>query len=81
LRVEWAKTRARSRRWTEEVDLLEEEMLRILVFLQWKADWWRLLRDGRPLVEDEDLREGLEGYAACQASIFDNMKARFEENW
>ncbi|KAJ7024119.1 hypothetical protein C8F04DRAFT_1192750 [Mycena alexandri] len=26
LRVEWAKTRARAHRWTEEVDLLEEEM-------------------------------------------------------
>ncbi|KAJ7099018.1 hypothetical protein C8R44DRAFT_593419, partial [Mycena epipterygia] len=41
LRVEWAKTRARAHRWTEEVDLLEEEMRRILVFLEWRAGWWR----------------------------------------
>ncbi|KAJ6554112.1 hypothetical protein B0H10DRAFT_2241606, partial [Mycena sp. CBHHK59/15] len=30
LRVEWAKTRARAMRWHEEVDLLEEEMRRVL---------------------------------------------------
>ncbi|KAJ7729133.1 hypothetical protein B0H14DRAFT_3518394 [Mycena olivaceomarginata] len=29
LRIEWAKTRARAYRWTEEVDLVEEEMRRV----------------------------------------------------
>ncbi|KAJ7457415.1 hypothetical protein FB451DRAFT_1341923 [Mycena latifolia] len=73
LRVEWAKTRARSRQWTEEVDLLEEEMRRVLVFLEWKAGWWRLLKPGRPTVVDPVLQ--------CQAVIQDDMKARFEKTW
>ncbi|KAJ6488184.1 hypothetical protein C8R47DRAFT_978857 [Mycena vitilis] len=82
LRVEWAKTRARARRWTEEVDLLEEEMRRILVFLDWKAEWWRQLKDGRAeLADDKEMREGFMAYAERQASVQVAMKARFEENW
>jgi hypothetical protein len=37
LRVEWAKSRARSNRATEEVLLLLEEMRRVLLFLEWKS--------------------------------------------
>ncbi|KAJ7300391.1 hypothetical protein DFH08DRAFT_725373, partial [Mycena albidolilacea] len=37
LQIEWAKTRARAWRWTEEVDLVEEEMRRVLEFQRWKA--------------------------------------------
>ncbi|KAJ7885134.1 hypothetical protein B0H14DRAFT_3082330 [Mycena olivaceomarginata] len=40
LRVEWAKTRAKAWRWTEEVDLVEEEMRRVVAFLEWKAERW-----------------------------------------
>ncbi|KAJ7761424.1 hypothetical protein B0H16DRAFT_1312223 [Mycena metata] len=82
LRVEWAKTRARAHRWTEEVDLLEEEMRRILVFLQWRAWWWRGLKDNRPqVVANALMREGFNAYAERQAVIQEKMKARFEENW
>jgi hypothetical protein len=41
LRIEWAKTRAKALRYAEEVDLLEEEMRRVLQFLEWRASWWR----------------------------------------
>ncbi|KAJ7092911.1 hypothetical protein B0H15DRAFT_777021 [Mycena belliarum] len=83
LRVQWAKARARARRWSEEVDLLEEEMRRILVFLEWRASWWRALKDARPKSPDEDvaLREGLHAYAERQAEIRDEMKGRFRRNW
>ncbi|KAJ7077348.1 hypothetical protein C8R44DRAFT_655086 [Mycena epipterygia] len=81
LRVEWAKTRARAHRWTEEVDLLEEEMRRILVFLEWKALWWREQMAGRPEELDEELREGLVAYAERQAVILEDMKTRFETSW
>ncbi|KAJ7076280.1 hypothetical protein B0H15DRAFT_1006298 [Mycena belliarum] len=40
VRIEWAKARAHAMRWTEEVDLLEEEMRRIVQFLAWRGDWW-----------------------------------------
>ncbi|KAJ7725158.1 hypothetical protein B0H14DRAFT_3519387 [Mycena olivaceomarginata] len=41
VRIAWAKTRARAMRWTEEVDLLEEEMRHIVEFLQWRSGWWK----------------------------------------
>ncbi|KAJ7882560.1 hypothetical protein B0H14DRAFT_2565252 [Mycena olivaceomarginata] len=41
VRIAWAKTRARAMCWTEEVDLLEEEMRRIVEFLQWRSGWWK----------------------------------------
>jgi len=37
LRAEWAKSRARTKRATEEVLLLQEEMRRLVEFLKWKA--------------------------------------------
>ncbi|KAJ6552342.1 hypothetical protein DFH09DRAFT_1086110 [Mycena vulgaris] len=78
-------------RWTEEVDLLEEEMRRILVFLDWKAKWWRSLKEARTkesdparydtAMDDPALCEGLHAYAERQAMIQEDMKARFEANW
>ncbi|KAK7022232.1 CxC2 domain-containing protein [Favolaschia claudopus] len=80
LRVEWAKTRARAHRWREEVDLLEEEMRRILVFLDWKAGWWRGLQ-GRDDITEAGLKEGLAAYMERQACIQEAMKRRFESDW
>ncbi|KAJ7024514.1 hypothetical protein C8F04DRAFT_1270212 [Mycena alexandri] len=82
LRVEWAKTRARARRWTEEVNLLEEEMRRILVFLEWRANWWRGLKENRPdVAERAEMKEGFDAYAERQARVQEMMKSRFEDNW
>lgn len=39
VRVEWMKARARSMRWTEELNLLPEEMRRTIAYHRWKADW------------------------------------------
>ncbi|KAJ7302318.1 hypothetical protein DFH08DRAFT_978038 [Mycena albidolilacea] len=59
LRIEWAKTRARAWRWTEEVDLVEEEMRRVLEFQRWKAEWWMGLMNQHPsAADDQTLREG-----------------------
>ncbi|KAJ7106165.1 hypothetical protein C8R44DRAFT_745254 [Mycena epipterygia] len=88
LRVEGAKTWARAHRWTEEVDLLEDEMRRILVFVEWHTAWWRDLKSGqgdaREDMEDvgtdegghvdAELCEGLNAYAVGQAMIQDDMK-------
>jgi len=41
MRVKWAKTHARANRWQEEVILLMEEMRHVVVYLDWKALWWR----------------------------------------
>jgi hypothetical protein len=80
LHIEWAKTRARALRWTEEIDLLEEEMRRIAQFLAWSGSWWD---QQKTLREDVDaaLREGLEGYASRQAARQRGLRARFLTMW
>ncbi|THU98453.1 hypothetical protein K435DRAFT_600195, partial [Dendrothele bispora CBS 962.96] len=67
LRIEWCKSYARVRRWREEVMLLQEEMRRCLVTLEWQATTW----EGRAVIpnfEGERL-EGSSAYAHYQASI------------
>ncbi|KAJ7683477.1 hypothetical protein B0H14DRAFT_2422415 [Mycena olivaceomarginata] len=82
LRLEWAKSRARAWRWTEEVDLLEQEMDQVLRFLWWKEAWWTKLRDQHPsVVEDSMLGEGFAAYTQRQSEIQRHLRLRFEGNW
>jgi hypothetical protein len=68
LRSEWAKSRARAKRATEEVCLLREEMRRALEFLEWKSEWW-LSRQTSREVTCSALAEGLQAYAQEQSDI------------
>ncbi|KAF7361598.1 CxC2 domain-containing protein [Mycena sanguinolenta] len=67
LRVEWCKALARSRRYTEEVRLLREEMRRTIAYgAVAAADWERLA--GESLAgASEELTEGRCAYAAEHA--------------
>ncbi|KAJ7196053.1 hypothetical protein GGX14DRAFT_403533 [Mycena pura] len=58
LRIEWARTRAKAHRWSEEVDLLEEEMRRIRAFLTWHSKWWMERATQSVWQADEVTREG-----------------------
>ncbi|KAG1888680.1 hypothetical protein F4604DRAFT_1877221 [Suillus subluteus] len=40
VRIEWCKSCARALRWLEEVELLREEMCRVLQFFAWQGAWW-----------------------------------------
>ena len=40
LRIEWCRSRARAMRFSEEVELLNEEMRWVLAFLDWEASHW-----------------------------------------
>ncbi|KAJ6582403.1 hypothetical protein B0H19DRAFT_930041 [Mycena capillaripes] len=82
LRIEWAKTRARSMRYTEEVDLLQEEMRRVVQFMDWRRDWWRSLVGLRAAVQpDTALREGHSAYAHKQAAYMGGLSTRFQKLW
>jgi hypothetical protein len=80
LRIEWMKSRARAERWSEEVVLTEEEMRRVLDFLDWKSNWWigqgHLQQNKSP-----ELREGCAAYAAKQAKTLQDMAASFAQQW
>lgn len=80
LRSEWAKSRARVARATEEVALLREEMRRTLAYLQWKTEWW-LARQKMRVVSDQGLAEGLRAYASEQASIQSALSSNFQRLW
>lgn len=71
LRVEWLKSRERAARWTEEVLLLQEEMRRVVAFLEWKA-----------MVADKRIyKEGTRAYANKQAALYRRLQTHFRAQW
>ncbi|KAG1870583.1 hypothetical protein DFJ58DRAFT_852169 [Suillus subalutaceus] len=82
LRVEWCKARARSMRWAEEVELLQEEMRRVSCFLRWHASWWKkkIVEHTLQVGTTAD-NEGLSAYAYRQAQLRDELAHCFEIKW
>lgn len=80
LRVEWCKARARAHRWEEEVQLLHEEMRRIIAFLEWHADWWDA-EGSRRHFSSPQAAEGAFAYAHRQARLRCNMASHFKSVW
>ena len=67
-------------RWGEEVQLVTEEMRRVLCYFAWKQKWWEEQWGKRSEVRP-DIKEGVEAYAAKQASILGNLGRRFVGEW
>ncbi len=67
-------------RWSEEVELLQEEMRRVLQYFTWHAAWWDSQATQRKGVTPE-LAEGLAAYAERQASIRRQMLERCQTAW
>jgi hypothetical protein len=81
LRVDWARSRARKNRWDEEVLLLQEEMRRVVVYLNWKGDWWVLQAKRRQGVVTPDIANGLSSYAYRQAAYSRQLAASCLVYW
>jgi hypothetical protein len=81
MRAEWAQCMARAERWEEEVTLLQEEMRRVVQFLQWRSDEWFTKVDVRLDAVASAVHSGLSAYANKQASIFHNLAVRFCQCW
>ncbi|KAG2117124.1 uncharacterized protein F5147DRAFT_768503 [Suillus discolor] len=80
LRVEWCKARARHNRWHEEIQLLMEEMHRVLAFLKWHIKWWEERATLRTFVRSEDA-EGFVAYAKRQGAVRRALLTSFENRW
>ncbi len=80
MRTEWTKAKARRDRWDEEFLLVQEEMRRVVVYLIWKADWWREQGDRRQ-VNDPSLAQGLSAYAEFQASNWEHLAESCASKW
>jgi len=67
-------------RWSEEVELLHEEMRRVIQFFRWQVNWWE---EQQYLRSDQvpEVLEGLAAYAAKQASIRRAFEAHFCKLW
>ena len=82
--MEWACAQARAERWTEEVQLLQEEMRWIGVFFAYCVMQWES-QAGRRLLEipslDVGLQEGLRAYAAKQGAMYHDMAHTFKVKW
>ncbi|KAL1948716.1 hypothetical protein VTO73DRAFT_10522 [Trametes versicolor] len=81
LRVEWCKARARARRWSEEVDLLLEEMRRVIVYHEWERARWSSLTGTRFGQDRPDYREGFDAYAIRQAATRRSMRDFCRQAW
>ncbi|KAG6836139.1 hypothetical protein H0H93_011016 [Arthromyces matolae] len=79
-KIEWARARARSMRWSEEVELLQEEMRRIRQFLSWESDLW-ISRTTTASNEDPTVVEGMNAYAQSQGHLRRKLVERFEDMW
>jgi len=83
LRIEWCKSRAWAMQFTEEVQLLQEEMERILRFFKWQESRWasnsQLIKNGMTI---SPMRaEGLQAYAERQAALRSALHNCFQYLW
>lgn len=83
-KIEWAKSRARARRYQEEIQIVGEEMKRTLRFFKWKESKWRerafaMSMSGSAITPEHD--EGLRAYADRQAKLCRALHDKCEAKW
>ncbi|KAF8139670.1 hypothetical protein EV363DRAFT_1094807, partial [Boletus edulis] len=79
MRIEWCKARARAARWSEDVDLLMDEMERTLAFFQWDAAGWEERMLFVPAAVGA--AEGHRAYAHRQASLRKALAESCRRSW
>jgi len=78
---EWMTCRARADRWIEEVELLQEEMRRVLVYLEWKSTTWLQKVGTRTGSCTPDIQRGIDAYARRQVAIHRDIAISFASQW
>ena len=86
MRAEWARSRARAERWEEEVDLLVEEMQRIIRFLESESAEWQARADRRVKMFTNlripfDLEDGVRAFAMHHVALYKDLASRFVALW
>lgn len=82
LRVEWSKSQARKMRWEEEVQIIQEEMRRTIVYYERKEQWW-LEQNPQPTTIDDTtgIQHGITAYSQKQAHYCKCMAESFARAW
>ncbi|KAJ7895849.1 hypothetical protein B0H13DRAFT_1885371 [Mycena leptocephala] len=85
LQVEWVKARVWADRWREELLFVDEEMGRVFLFGDWKAQWWEArlepTRVPRHREISAELAEDLHAYALEQVSRERDWVAAWMGKW
>ena len=81
VRYEWMTCRARADRWIEEEELLQEEMRRVIVYLEWKSRTWTEKVGIRMGSCTPDIQHGIDAYARKQANIYYELAVSFASQW
>jgi len=80
-RYEWMTCRARADRWAEEEELLQEEMRRVIVYLEWKSRAWSERVGARVGSCTPDIQNGIDAYSRKQAHIHRELAISFASLW
>ncbi|KAJ7059357.1 hypothetical protein C8F01DRAFT_1255058 [Mycena amicta] len=79
VRIEWCKAWARVRRWQEEVRILEEEVRRLPISLQYEQNLWKSRAQAVPVGSiDEEEAEGMVAYSLKQAAMYGDLIQKAE---
>ena len=81
IRHEWMTCRARADRWREESELLQEEMRRVVVFLDWKSSSWTARVGARLGSVTVDIQHGIDAYAHKQANTYRELAVSLADQW
>ncbi|KAJ7058985.1 hypothetical protein C8F01DRAFT_990382 [Mycena amicta] len=82
VRVQWTKAQARRDRWVEEVEIIREEMRRVLRSLETVQRDWKARGEGRVAGEaDAELAAGARAYAKRQQAIYQRIALSFKAQW
>jgi hypothetical protein len=81
IRHEWMTCRARADRWKEESVLLQEEMRRVIAFLEWKSSSWGEGVGSRSDSVTADIQHGIDAYARKQASTYHGLAVSLANQW
>ena len=81
MHVEWSQCVAHADCWQEEETLLQEEMRRVVHFLEWRSCDWLSKVDARAGTVTPALRARLSAYARKQGSVYHNLAVRFCQRW
>ncbi|KAJ7458371.1 hypothetical protein B0H11DRAFT_1737827 [Mycena galericulata] len=87
LRVEWCKAYSRSKRWREDLVIIEEEMRRSIQFGEWAENRWtvrasartKMLGTSTPMTPE--VQEGVQAYALEHADRERRTNAELVTSW
>ncbi|KAI0054741.1 hypothetical protein BV25DRAFT_1785935, partial [Artomyces pyxidatus] len=81
VRTEWAKSRARARRWSEEVRFVKAEMERVLATFTYMSNMWNAFAQHASSSTSRELLDGLKAYAVQHSKLYCRLSRSFTSMW